>query len=143
MRKVNRVTKIDSYPLPWIDDTLDALNGAKYFTSLDLKSAFHQVRMDEKSKHLTTFVTHIGSYSFLRMPYGVINATTTFQKLMERRAYLFLLSTSINFVSFSGEKLVKFELCTILDLAKVANSVFCESSEFRFFHIFDNFCFFS
>ena len=84
MRKVNRVTKIDSYPLLRIDDTLDALNGAKYFTSLDLKSAFHQVRMDEKSKHLTTFVTHIGSNSFLRMPYGIVNATATSQQLMEK-----------------------------------------------------------
>ena len=84
MRKVNRVTKMDSYPLPRIDDTLDALNGAKFFSSLDLKSAFHQVCMDEKSKHLTTFVTHIGSYSFIRMPYGINNATATFQQLMDK-----------------------------------------------------------
>ena len=84
MRNANKVTILDSYPLPQIDDTLDALNGSKYFSFLDLRSAFHQVRMDEESKNLTTFVTHIGSYCFIRMPYGVVNAPATFQKLMEK-----------------------------------------------------------
>ena len=59
MRNMNKVTRIDSYPLPRIGDTLDALNGSKFFSSLELRSAFHQVRMDEDSKHLTTFVTHM------------------------------------------------------------------------------------
>ena len=49
MRNVNKVTTIDLYPLTRIDDTLDALNGSKYFSSLDLRSAFHQVWMDEES----------------------------------------------------------------------------------------------
>ena len=63
---------------------LDPFRVSKYFSSLDLRSAFHQVCMDKESKHLTTFVTHIGSYCFIRMPYGVVNAPATFQKLMER-----------------------------------------------------------
>ena len=57
---------------------------SKFFSSVDLRSAFHQVRMDEDSKHLTTFVTHIGSYCFIRMPYGVVKALATFQKQMEK-----------------------------------------------------------
>ena len=84
MRKVNKVTKKDSYALPRIDDTIDALHGSVYFSSLDLRSAFFQVRLGEESKHLTTFCTHIGSFSFIHMPYGLANATCTFQKLMEK-----------------------------------------------------------
>ena len=83
MRNVNKVTTIDSYPLPRLDDTLDALNGSKFFYSLGLKSAFHQVRMGEESKP-STFVTHIVSFSFIHMPYGVVNMSATFQKLMKK-----------------------------------------------------------
>lgn len=85
MRNVNKPAKINSYPLPRIDNTLDALNGSKFFSSLDLRSV-HQ-RMDEDSKDLTTFVMHIGSFSFICMPYGVVNASAIFQKLIEKVLY--------------------------------------------------------
>ena len=75
MREVNKVTKKDSYALPRIDDTIDALRGAVYFSSLDLRQAFFQVRLEEDSKHLTTFCTHVGSFSFIHMPYGLTNAS--------------------------------------------------------------------
>ena len=59
-RKLNKQTVKDKYPLPRIDDTLDALSGAKIFSTLDLFSGFYQIELDEKSKQKTTFVTHRG-----------------------------------------------------------------------------------
>ena len=83
MRNLNRVTKKDSYALPRIDDTLDALHGAVFFSSVDLMSAYWQLELDEESRHLTTFCTHVGSYYFNVVPFGLVNAGASFQKLME------------------------------------------------------------
>ena len=57
-REVNSVTKKDSHPLPRIDDVLNSLNGAQYFTTLDLMSALWQIEMEETSKEKTIFITH-------------------------------------------------------------------------------------
>ena len=73
-RRLNAVTKTEVYPLPRIDDYLDALSGAKYFTTLDLASGFWQVAMEEGSADKTTFVTHEGAYKFKVMPFGLKNA---------------------------------------------------------------------
>ena len=74
----------DSYSLPRIDKSLDCLNGAVLFTSLDLKSGYWQVQMDEESKQYTTFtVEPLGFYQCDRMPFGLTNAPATFQRLME------------------------------------------------------------
>ena len=59
-RKLNQVTIPDVYPLPRIDDTLDALGGNTFFTTLDLKSGYHQVRMKPEDQEKTAFVTHQG-----------------------------------------------------------------------------------
>ena len=82
-RKLNCVTKSDIFPLPRIDDCLDALSGMRYFTMLDLCSGFWQVQMDPDSVEKTAFVTHAGSFEFLVMPFGLKNAPSTFQRLME------------------------------------------------------------
>ena len=74
----------DAFCLPCIDETLDCLDGAIIFTSLDLKSGYWQVEMDEKSKPLTTFtVGPLSFYNCKRMSFGLTNAPATFQHLME------------------------------------------------------------
>ena len=84
LRKLNARTIKDAYSLPHIDETLDCLGGAIIFTSLDLKSGYWQVEMDEESKALTTFtVGPLGFYECERMPFGLTNAPATFQCLME------------------------------------------------------------
>ena len=83
-RKLNAVTRKDSYPLPRIDDALDALAGAKYFTTLDLQSGYHQVAMDSDSIEKTAFISHAGLYEYNVMSFGLTNAPPTFQRLMQR-----------------------------------------------------------
>ena len=81
-RKINAVTKMAVFPLPRIEDYLDALAGVQYFTTLDLASGFWQVPVHPDSIEKTAFVSHMGSYEFLVMPFGLKNAPATFQKLM-------------------------------------------------------------
>ena len=83
LRKLNQTVK-DAYSLPQIDKTLDSLQGSQWFFSLDLKSGYWQVKMDEESKPLTAFtVGLLGFYECKRMPFGLTNAPATFQRLME------------------------------------------------------------
>ena len=85
LRKLNAHTIKDACSLPCIDETLDCLGGAIIFTSLDLKSCYWQVKMDEESKPLTAFtVGPLGFYECERMPFGLTNAPAIFQHLMER-----------------------------------------------------------
>ncbi|XP_050714146.1 protein NYNRIN-like [Eriocheir sinensis] len=83
-RALNDVTVKDSYPLPRIDDTLDALVGARWFSTLDLKSGYHQVEMAEEDKPKTAFSFGQGLWQFNVMPFGLCNAPGCFERLMER-----------------------------------------------------------
>ena len=84
LRKLNARTVKDAYSLLHIEDALDSLNGACIFTSLDLKSGYWQVELDEESIPLTAFtVGPLGFYECVRMPFGLTNAPATFQRLME------------------------------------------------------------
>ena len=84
-RKLNSVSERDAYPLPYISTILDKLGGARYMSSLDLKNAYWQVPLEEKSKQYTAFtVPGRGLFQFTRLPFGLHNAPATFQRLVDQ-----------------------------------------------------------
>ena len=84
LRKLNERTIKDTYSLPRIKESLDCLNGAQIFSSVDLKSGYWQVELTEESKAMTAFtVGPLGFYECIHMPFGLTNAPATFQRLME------------------------------------------------------------
>ena len=84
-RKLNQKTKKDAYNLPRIDMLIDSLKGAKYFASLDLFSGYHQVSMKPEDQEKTAFAAGpLGFYQYSKMPFGLCNSPSTFQRLMEQ-----------------------------------------------------------
>ena len=81
-RKLYDVTRKNGYPLPRIDETLDALSGTKFFTTLYLASGYWQVEMGAADREKTAFATRHGLFEFQVMPFGLCNAPGTFQRLM-------------------------------------------------------------
>ena len=83
-RQLNSRTKKDTYPLSRMQETIESMVGAQFFSTMDLKSGFWQVKMAKDSQQYTAFtVGRMGVYEFLRMPYGLCNAPVTFQSLMQ------------------------------------------------------------
>ena len=79
-RRLNEITKKDPYPLPLIDEILPRLLNAKVMTKIDIRQAFHKIRMDPESEHLTTFRTRYGNFQYKVLPFGLTNGPATFQR---------------------------------------------------------------
>ena len=126
-RQLNAATVKDAHPLPRIDDLLDALHGARWFSTLDLKSGYRQVPITECDKAKTAFRTSSGQrYEFNQVPFGLCNAPATFSRLMDRvlaglhwETCLFYLDDIIAFSSTWEEHLAR--LCQVFERLRHAN----------------------
>ena len=83
-RTLNNKTVKDAYALPRIDEIFDCLNGAKYFSSIDMKSGYHQIEVEENHNERTGFtVGALGFWEYNKMPFGLSNSPTTYQRVVE------------------------------------------------------------
>ena len=134
-RAINAITVKNKYPIPRVDEILDRLHNANYFSKLDLKSGYHQVLLHEKDREKTAFNTRYGQFQFKVLPFGLTNAPPSFMSLMNTifRKYLddFVLIYLDDILIFSKTKSEHFEhvkkvLQTIEDNKLYLNAQKCE-----------------
>ena len=82
-RQLNRISKEDSYPLPLIDNCLNALQGSSWFSTLDLRAGYYNIPIAEADRDKTAFVTRSGCHRFTVMPFGLTAAPSVFLRLMD------------------------------------------------------------
>ena len=82
-RMINSITTGDPYPIPHIEELIDNIGRATFVSMLDLTKGYYQVPMEQSSKEKTAFITPYGKYQFITMPFGLISAPSTFQRLMD------------------------------------------------------------
>ena len=82
MRKANEAVQRERYPLPVFEDILNDVSGSRYFSTLDLNSAYHQIELEPKSREITTFITHIGTFRYKRLMFGISCAPEIYQRIM-------------------------------------------------------------
>uniref|UniRef100_A0A1A8HG02 Gypsy retrotransposon integrase-like protein 1 n=1 Tax=Nothobranchius korthausae TaxID=1143690 RepID=A0A1A8HG02_9TELE len=116
-RQLNAKTRKDAFPLPRIEESLDALTGAGWFSTLDLASGYNQVSVAEADRPKTAFCTPFGLFEWNRMPFGLCNAPGTFQRLMQRifgdkqcQSLLIYLDDIVVFSSSVEEHLQRLEM---------------------------------
>ncbi|XP_026384065.1 uncharacterized protein LOC113279599 [Papaver somniferum] len=106
-RELNKVTIRNKYPLCRINDLFDQLKGAIWFSKIDLKSSYHQLLVREQDISKTAFLTRYGSYEFLVMPFGLMNAPAVFMELMNRELKTKLTSAPVLTLPVEGKELVE------------------------------------
>lgn len=94
-RKLNEITVNDKFPIPNIENILDKLGRSQYFTTLDLAKGFHQILVRPEDRKKTAFSTPLGHFEFARMPFGLKNAPSTFQRLMNSVLRKFINKTCV------------------------------------------------
>ena len=82
-RKLNQVTRKDRYPLPQVADVVDGMQGTSIFSTLDLKSGFHQILVNPEDCQKTVFICHMGLFEFMRTPFGLANGPAHFQRVID------------------------------------------------------------
>nr|GFB95089.1 putative reverse transcriptase domain-containing protein [Tanacetum cinerariifolium] len=122
-RELNKLTIKNRYPLPRIDDLFDQIQGACYFSKIDLRSGYHQLRVREEDIPKTAFRTRYGHFEFIVMPFGLTNAPAVFMDLMNRVCKPYLDKFVIVFIDdiliySRSEEEHEAPLKTILDLLK-------------------------
>jgi transposase InsO family protein len=89
-RRLNAITKKDRYPIPLVDELMDRLAGAKFFTKLDIRQGFHRIRISPESQDLTTFRTRYGMYKYKVVPFGLSNGPAVFQRYVNTQFFDYL-----------------------------------------------------